>query len=389
MADRALCHGATSALLSLFMIAGCGTSGTNPAAPDAGTSASGGGGGSGGAGGEGGSAPVYAPPYSITAFDNVRITSDSSQPNFQQANTEIDLHDAPFASVKLVVDLESTCYPFEKWQNNPPPDGHNWPADCDAFDRNFEFSIDDPADPATEPPGIELVRAITPFGGPLHLEVDITDVANGLPGKHSMKVVIPTWSDGAGQVSGSNGGWNVTAKIEAVPGAAPRNVLAVKPLWNGSQNKVDGPGPLPISVPDGTVSSRLEYRVTGHGGGAAGPGCIGPAEEFCKRTHTIRVDGAELEAIKPWRSDCEKLCTITHYGPANAGFDYCLENPCGAIQSVQASRANWCPGSMTPPFVWDAPALKVPGDHTFEWAISTVTDGGVWRISATYFAFGD
>jgi hypothetical protein len=387
MADRALPRGAAaSALASLLLILGCGTGGADPNAPDAGTSGSGG---SGGGGGEGVDAPAYAPPYSITAFDNVRITSDSSQPNFQQANTEIDFHDAPFASVKLVVDLESTCYPFEKWQNNPPPEGHNWPADCDAFDRNFEFSIDDPADPAKDPPGIELVRAITPFGGPLHLEVDITDVANGLPGAHKMKVVIPTWSDGAGQVSGSNGGWNVTAKIEAVPGAAPRKVLAVVPLWNGSQTKVEGPGPLPIKVPDGTASSRVEYRVTGHGGGATGPGCIGPAEEFCKRTFTIRVDGVDLEAIKPWRTDCEKLCTLTHYGPAGGGFDYCLENPCGAIQSVQASRANWCPGSMTPPFVWDAAGLKVPGDHTFEWAISTVTDGGVWRISATYFAFGE
>jgi hypothetical protein len=43
---------------------------------------------------------------------------------------------------------------------------------------------------------------------------------------------------------------------------------------------------------------------------------------------------------------------------------------------------------MTPPFTWDA-ALKVPGDPTFEWGISTLTDGGVWRISATYFAFGE
>lgn len=70
----------------------------------------------GGAGGSGGGelSPPHAPAYTITAFDKVRITSDEDQPNFQQANAELDLRDGPFASVRLVVDLESTCYPFER-----------------------------------------------------------------------------------------------------------------------------------------------------------------------------------------------------------------------------------------------------------------------------------
>jgi hypothetical protein len=65
-----------------------------------------------------------------------------------------------------------------------------------------------------------------------------------------------------------------------------------------------------------------------------------------------------------------------------------LENPCGAIQSVQASRANWCPGSLTPPFQWESQAPASPGEHTFSWAIGTVAEGGVWRLSAHYLAFG-
>ncbi|WP_438000057.1 peptide-N-glycosidase F-related protein [Sorangium sp. So ce185] len=348
--------------------------------------------GAGGAGGQGGEEqePSPAPAYTIAAFEEVRITSDASQPNFQQANADIDLRDGPFASVRLVVELESTCYPFETWEDNPPPEGQSWPADCDAFDRNFELSLDDPVDPAVDPPGIELVRAITPFGGPLRLDVDITDVANGLPaGQHRLRVVIPTWSDGSGQVSGSNGGWNVSAVIEAVPGPAPRKVLAVVPLFNGSQTTADGPGPLAVEVPEGTVSSRVEYRITGHGGGESGSGCIGPAEEFCRRIHTLFVDGSELARIRPWRTDCAALCTIAHHGPEDGGFDYCLENPCGAIESVRAPRANWCPGSESPPFTWDADALRVPGQHTLAWEISTIAEGGLWRVSATYFAFGE
>ncbi|WP_267888161.1 hypothetical protein [Sorangium cellulosum] len=40
-------------------------------------------------------------------------------------------------------------------------------------------------------------------------------------------------------------------------------------------------------------------------------------------------------------------------------------------------------------FTWDAEALRAPGEHTLAWRISTVAEGGVWRTSATYFAFGE
>jgi hypothetical protein len=101
-------------------------------------------------------------------------------------------------------------------------------------------------------------------------------------------------------------------------------------------------------VPGGTTSSRLEFRATGHGGGMImpGSGCIGPAEEFCKRTFTFFADAQQIDELDAWRDNCADFCTVTHYAPFN--LDYCLENPCGAIQSVRASRANWCPGSVTP-----------------------------------------
>lgn len=368
-----------AALLSL-LLAACGDD-TNPTGGTGGNNS--GGGGEGGEG-AGGSEPVA--PYSVPVFDAVRINSHDDQPNFQAATEEFELHDGPFSSVTLVVDLASTCFPFESW--TAPPEGENWPADCDAFDRNFEFLVDSPLAEG-DPPAIELVRAITPFGGPMHLEIDVTDVANGLAaGPHRLKTAIATWSDGAGQVSGSNGGWNVTARFEVTPGAPPRSVLAVIPLFDGSQTTPEG-APVTFTVPEGATSGRIEYRVTGHGGGDGDGACIGPAEEFCKRDHTLTLDGEVLEVITPWRTDCKDLCTLTHYGPESAGFDYCLENPCGAIQSVRAPRANWCPGSVTPPFAWDVPALSEPGTHELAWNIPNLAEGGSWRISATYFAFGD
>jgi hypothetical protein len=345
-------------------------------------------GGSAGDAGEGGQAGAGPAGYTLTPFDDTRITSDGAGPNFQKATAEIDLHDGPFASVKLVVALTSSCFPFEKWKANPPPAGQNWPAECDAFDRNFEFTLDEPKADG-EQPAIELLRAITPFGGPLGAEVDITDIANGLPGAHTLHVNIPTYSDGAGKVSGSHGGWNVTATIVATPGVAPRNVLAVKPLLNWSQGADATVPVIDFDVPEGTTASRIEYRVTGHGGGAIDTGCIGPAEEFCKRKHTPQIDGANLKGITPWRTDCKDLCTVTQNTAGVGPKSYCAENPCGAVQSVQAPRANWCPGSVTPPFVLEPPALATPGAHTFSYAISpAVAPGGLWRVSAVFIALG-
>ncbi|MBI4508252.1 MAG: hypothetical protein HY698_01365 [Deltaproteobacteria bacterium] len=324
-------------------------------------------------------------PYTIKALDKARITSVGGTENFQRVRAPIEFKQGPFAKVTLKADLSTTCYPFETWQANPPPPSQNWPADCDAFDRNYEFLLDEP-EKEGNPPAFELVRAITPFGGPIHLEADITDIANAKPGAHVLTVFIATWSDGAGKVTGSAGGWNVNVEIDVVPGTPPRNVLAAVPLVNGSLGAGAAFPEVKVQVPAGTKSTRLEYRVTGHGGGeGTRDACIGPAEEFCERTHRVIVDGVTIDEFKPVRLDCDKLCTIAQY----RGRDYCLENPCGLIESVRAPRANWCPGSETPPYSWDPEALRTPGEHKFSFSINTIAPGGSWRVSSTFYAYGD
>ena len=49
------------------------------------------------------------------------------------------------------------------------------------------------------PTPFEVIHAITPFGGPEHLEVDLTDLANGLPGKHRLRVDIASYADPQGR----------------------------------------------------------------------------------------------------------------------------------------------------------------------------------------------
>jgi hypothetical protein len=330
--------------------------------------------------------PAEPQPTTISVLDHVGIGSTGSTgwANVGSARADVDWGAGPFVAATLVVDLESACFPFEKWSADPPPSGQSWPADCDAFDRNFNVFVDDGG-----PTPFEVIHAVTPFGGPEHLEADLTDLANALPGKHALRVDIPSYADPAGAVTGSNGGWTVSARVVLLPGPAPRNVIAARPLYAGTVGAADPAPVVAWDVPAGATGGRLEYRTSGHGQGPTAPRCVGPAEEFCDRRHLIFIDGAQVDNIEPYREDCQMLCTVTHAGPVDGGLDYCAENPCGAIPSVQSPRANWCPGSMTPPFVWEAlPALAVPGAHSFSFQILGIAAGGSWMASASYFAYG-
>jgi hypothetical protein len=328
--------------------------------------------------------PEASRTRALEVFARARITSRGGEPNFQAVEAEVDWGQGPFARVVLVVDLDTTCFPFERWQENPPPAGQNFPADCDAFDRNFEFTLDEPRAEG-EPPALELVRAITPFGGPMHMEIDVTDIANARPGARRIRSHITTWSDGAGQVSGSDGGWFVSARLEVTEGPSPRPVLGVEALLNHSYGAETALSPIPFVVPEGTARVELLYRTTGHGGAQDDSrACIGPAEEFCRRTHRIILDEEALPAFIPWRGDCEALCTLERFG--GDGFEYCRENPTGSIASVRAPRANWCPGSQTPPQVYDL--LLAPGAHSFRYEVDGVKPGGSWRTSAAVIYYG-
>lgn len=229
---------------------------------------------------------------------------------------------------------------------------------------------------------------ITPFGGPAHIEADITDYANAHPGEHDLRAYINTWPDGAGQVSGSAGGWHLSVRIEVEPGEAPRNVLAAISLVQGDIGAAGADQTISFTLPEGVTKAEIEYRVSGHGGAAGTTGCIGPAEEFCKRTHHVTIDDT-LNSFDAWRTDCANFCTITDnplpVGPAK----YCLENPCGATQSVMAARANWCPGDLVPPLRGAVTSALLPGpDHKFRFAIDDVVEGGTWTVFAALYAYG-
>ena len=322
---------------------------------------------------------------SIPLFDAVRLSSIAEDEHFQSAEQAFDFGAGPFAKVTFIVDLATTCYPTTQWQKDPPPEGQNYSPSCDAFDRNFEFTLDEPKKDG-DAPAFELIRAITPFGGPLHMETDITDLANAHPGKHTVKTFIATWSDAMGQVTGSRGGWNVSAHIELETGTAPRKVLAAIPLFNGNLEPKQLAFEAPFTLPAGTKKMRIDLRATGHGGGED-PLCFGPAEEFCNRPHRVSIDDKALPTLSIYRDDCAKLCTHVTGDGFNA--EHCKENPFGAIQSVEAPRAGWCPGSLVDPHSFEFPVNGGGKPHTFKYGLDAIAEGGSIRSSAVVYAYGE
>ncbi len=326
----------------------------------------------------------------IHLFDGVEVSSDPEATHYQHATHTIDWGAGTVSRATLHLALQSPCFPFDKWSPDTVPPGENWPTLCDAFDRGLLVSLDDPKDAegATPgPPGLELVRAITPFGGPLELDVDMTDIVNARPGGHSLGVDIGTYGDADGLVTGTKGEWIVSATVELVDGPAPRRVVAVLPLVFGSVTEAS-PEPVAFTIPEGVTRGVVEYRATGHGAADGGASCIGPAEEFCRREHVLMLDGVTLDEFSPWRNDCATLCTPASYESSFVSIaEYCAENPCGAPASVRASRANWCPGSVTPPRVVESAELSVPGEHLFAFGLDELASGGSWLVSATYYGY--
>jgi hypothetical protein len=322
-------------------------------------------------------------PERLSVLAGVHISSHEDAEHFQRALGDVDFGQESVSRATLRVTLESPCFPFTGWAKLDVPAKHNWPAPCDAFDRTLSVTLDDDTT-ASDVPGLELLRAITPFGGPLQVEEDVTDVVNGLPGPHQLGLRINTWSDADGIVSGSNGEWIASVELMLWRGPAPRRVLAVVPLVLGDQAAVEA-APVTFEVPDGAGSARITYRVTGHGG-VFSPGCSGPAEEFCQRTHELRLDGELLQELRPWK-DCSDNCTLTTNDSGYGPTQYCAQNPCAAPASARAPRANWCPGNLTPPFVIEAAELQAAGEHELTRRIPELASGGLWTVSATYFAF--
>jgi len=205
------------------------------------------------------------------------------------------------------------------------------------------------------PSNLELMHAITPFGTdapppdgsgrvpPRVLTLDITPFAPLLLGRRYVGVEIAHYVQA---------GWHVTVDFdfsERADEASPK-----KPADGFAPLVFEGGGsilvPRQVTIPAEAQQVMARFFVSGHGGN---PACDGGAndgqpcatsgecpggtcqncDEFCHRTHYVKVDGRNAWVTTPWRDDCSP-------GSLFACQDW---NACG-WPSCTFSRAGWCPG---------------------------------------------
>ncbi len=113
-------------------------------------------------------------------------------------------------------------------------------------------------------------------------------------------------------------------------------------LFDNDTLKVD------FEVPENVGDFKFLYTSTGHGGWGRG-------DEFNPKVNRIMLDGSLLYQVTPWRTDCATYRTLN---PASGNFG-------SGLSSSDLSRSNWCPGTLTPPYLIPAPKLTA-GKHHLE-----------------------
>ena len=114
-------------------------------------------------------------------------------------------------------------------------------------------------------------------------------------------------------------------------------------------------------------NAKLRYITTGHGGWENG-------DEFVPKKNTISVDGETVFDLIPWREDCG---SYRLYNPVSGNFP-------NGLSSSDYSRSNWCPGTITQPFIIDLGDLKA-GKHKIQVQIPQGKEEGssfsAWNVS--------
>lgn len=122
-----------------------------------------------------------------------------------------------------------------------------------------------------------------------------------------------------------------------------------------------------FEINDNVENLQLLYTTTGHGG-------WGNGDEFVPRMNKLFIDGEEVFKIVPWRTDC---ATYRLSNPASGNFS-------DGLSSSDLSRSNWCPGTLTPPYIIPLSKLQ-KGKHILEVVIEQGPNEGSstnhWNIS--------
>jgi hypothetical protein len=200
---------------------------------------------------------------------------------------------------------------------------------------------------------LELLRAVTPFGGDADWTEDVTDFASLFTWTHPVSVTLDT----------AEGAFEISLSMIFEPGPPPRDVLEIIPLFDATDFTAASDSPVELArMPAGVGSAAVHYRFTGHS--TTGSGC----DETCERAPSISIDGTPRLELSPWRTDCASFVAA---------------NPGGEPSVVSLDRSGWCPGDLVHPGISDVTPWLTGLDLVFDMEIPEIDPTtGTWRASA-------
>jgi hypothetical protein len=220
---------------------------------------------------------------------------------------------------------------------------------------------------------LELLRVVTPFGtndatGPRTWTFDVTPFASLLRGTKWLGSNITTWDPN---------GWYSDVSIRFVKDPAQASPKApahgVVPVFYHDGGQIADT--VSVTVPPTAQKVWVRLFTTGHG--AEPPS---NCDEFCQKTNRILVDGQEVWAEIPWRTDCSP-----------AGNSCSNWNACG-FPSCTFPRSGWCPGYVAchhnDPCDQDldlSDALAPGGTHDVGFEVMDMTPGAIWTKSLVVY----
>ena len=239
-------------------------------------------------------------------------------------------------------------------------------------DQRAQFGHDERMESA--PATIELVRFITPFGGPSVYTADLTPLAPMLHGDVRLQALIDTYA---------NPGWALSLKISFErEGVGFRRPAFAAPLFFVRDFKAERPTVRSrVRIPEGLDRPRLRMITSGHATDGRG------GDEFVTRTHTLRINGEVVARWRPWSENGGQLRELN---PTSGRFVIGGRE----VWSSDLDRSGWHPGLEVEPTIVPLPELT-PGEHEIELSIRDIRPPdpddpdagyGYWRISAIVVA---
>ncbi len=285
----------------------------------------------------------------VTSHNRTKVVTDpakgsSSYPRW----TEFPSHEIEYRKVTLYVTYQ--C-----------PDGQHC-GEWDYLDGIFLRRLGGMAAPTHE---IEIGRLISPYGSRFDStwtftwHADITDYSLLLHDSVEVEFLH------GGYESNTDRGWIVTIDFAITEGNPAMKPLGIDSLWCGSIPFGDSAkpieeflGPRSFTAPKRAAMARLRITQTGHG-----MDDLENCAEFCNKYRQIFLDDSLVNQRQLWRE--------------------CGDNPLYPQAGTWIfDRANWCPGSLVYPDIYDFP-IAPDSAHKIDIAMEPYINGS--KPSANYF----